>query len=46
MTTKANPLLEEIHNEKKRMPLIIPEANREAWLFAEGKDEIQSLMVP
>ncbi|WP_156305530.1 SOS response-associated peptidase [Sphingobacterium endophyticum] len=46
ITTPANPLLEEIHNEKKRMPLIIPEANREAWLFAEGKDEIQSLMVP
>lgn len=46
ITTKANPLLEEIHNEKKRMPLIISEANREAWLFAEGKDEIANLMQP
>lgn len=46
ITTKANPLLEEIHNEKKRMPLIISEADRDAWLFAEGKEEIQSLMKP
>src|SRR5690606_17374120 len=46
ITTAANPLLEEIHNEKKRMPLIIPEQSRDAWLFAEGKEEIQSLMKP
>ena len=46
ITTAANPLLEEIHNEKKRMPLIIDERDRDAWLFAEGKDEIQNLMVP
>lgn len=46
ITTPANPLLEEIHNEKKRMPLVIPESNREAWLFAEEQDEIQQLMTP
>ncbi len=46
ITTPANPLLEEIHNEKKRMPLIIPADKREAWLFAEGKQEIQSLFQP
>lgn len=46
ITTKANPLLEEIHNENKRMPLIIGEKDRDAWLFAEGKEEIQSLMKP
>lgn len=46
ITTAANPLLEEIHNVKKRMPLIIPEKERDAWLFAEGKEEIQSLMRP
>ena len=28
------------------MPLIIPEKERDAWLFAEGKNEIQSLMKP
>jgi len=46
ITTQANPLLEQIHNEKKRMPLIIPEDQREAWLFAEGKEEINSLIKP
>ena len=46
ITTAANPLLEEIHNEKKRMPLVISEQSRDAWLFAEGKEEIQSLMKP
>lgn len=46
ITTAANPLLEEIHNEKKRMPLIIPEASRDAWLFADGKEEIRALMKP
>lgn len=46
ITTAANPLLEEIHNEKKRMPLIISAQDRDAWLFAEGKNEIQELMKP
>ncbi|QBQ41096.1 SOS response-associated peptidase [Sphingobacterium psychroaquaticum] len=46
ITTPANALLEEIHNEKKRMPLIIPSAERDAWLFAEGKAEIQRLIKP
>lgn len=46
ITTPANPLLEEIHNEKKRMPLIIGESDRDAWLFAQGRDEINALMQP
>ena len=46
ITTDANPLLAEIHNEKKRMPLVIPESDRDAWLNADNKDQIQSLMVP
>lgn len=46
LTTKANPLLEEIHNEKKRMPFVVPEYNREAWLNSTSKEEIQSLMKP
>jgi len=46
ITTPANPLLEEIHNVKKRMPLIIPEDKQDAWLFAQGKEEIQQLMIP
>ncbi len=46
ITTAANPLLEEIHNEKKRMPLIIPPSNRDAWLKATKKEDIQQLMIP
>ncbi|WP_185212073.1 SOS response-associated peptidase [Sphingobacterium mizutaii] len=46
ITTAANELLEEVHNEKKRMPLVIPEESRDAWLFAEGKEEIKQLMIP
>ncbi|MFZ4262045.1 SOS response-associated peptidase [Sphingobacterium sp. HJSM2_6] len=46
ITTAANPLLEEIHNEKKRMPLIIAEKDRDAWLFAEGRSAIEKLMIP
>jgi putative SOS response-associated peptidase YedK len=46
ITTDANPLLEKIHNEKKRMPLIIPADKRDAWLFAEGREEIEQLMIP
>ena len=46
ITTPANELLAEIHNEKKRMPLIIAEKERDAWLFANSKDEIQSLIKP
>ncbi|WP_286883448.1 MULTISPECIES: SOS response-associated peptidase [Sphingobacterium] len=46
ITTAANPLLEEIHNEKKRMPLIIPPDRRDAWLNASTKEDVQQLMIP
>src|SRR5690606_2869106 len=46
ITTPANPLLAEIHNVKKRMPLVIPVDKQDAWLFASGKEEIQQLMIP
>ncbi len=46
LTTKANSLLEEIHNEKKRMPLIIAPEDRDNWLLTEGKENIQSFMKP
>lgn len=32
LTTKANPLMEEIHNSKKRMPVIIPREYEKDWL--------------
>ncbi|MBE8712516.1 SOS response-associated peptidase [Sphingobacterium hungaricum] len=46
ITTKANPLLEEIHNEKKRMPLIVPESSHEEWLNTNDKEDIKQLMIP
>lgn len=32
ITTKANPMLEIIHNLKKRMPVILSEENQKRWL--------------
>jgi putative SOS response-associated peptidase YedK len=32
VTTRANELMEEIHNTKKRMPVILPEAAEKVWL--------------
>jgi putative SOS response-associated peptidase YedK len=46
LTTKANPLMEKIHNEKKRMPLIIAPDDRDSWLEAHGKSQIQSFFKP
>ncbi len=46
ITTAANELMSHIHNEKKRMPLIIKPENRERWLSPLTKDEIQALMQP
>ena len=46
LTTPANPLLEEIHNVKKRMPLIISEDKQDQWLYANNKEQIQSLIRP
>lgn len=32
LTCEANPLLAEIHNEKKRMPVILPQSSENLWL--------------
>ena len=32
LTTEANPLMERIHNTKKRMPVILPQELEETWL--------------
>lgn len=32
LTTRANPLLEKIHNSKKRMPVVLPRAYEKDWL--------------
>jgi hypothetical protein len=32
VTTEANPLMSEIHNTKKRMPVILTPQNEQDWL--------------
>lgn len=46
ITTEANQLMSEIHNNKKRMPLIIQENEREKWLGSLIREDITSLMRP
>ena len=47
ITTKANPLLEKIHNKKKRMPAILRKKDERRWLEPEvSKDEIFSMLSP
>ncbi len=47
LTTVANPLMEEIHNVKKRMPLIIGRGDEAAWVDPElGAGEIKQLIRP
>ncbi|MDP2176344.1 MAG: SOS response-associated peptidase family protein [Bacteroidota bacterium] len=48
ITQKANPLMEKIHNTKKRMPFIIPKGEEEIWIssdlnYTEAKQSIHSL---
>jgi putative SOS response-associated peptidase YedK len=47
ITTKANALLEKIHNTKKRMPVILPKDKERVWLEDHlDKDAVQSLLQP
>lgn len=47
LTTDANPMMAEIHNSKKRMPLILPPGNEEKWLDqALSREAVTSLMTP
>lgn len=47
LTTPANPLMEVIHNNKKRMPLILPRENEKKWIDEKlSHDDIQSLIRP
>ncbi|MFD2741949.1 MULTISPECIES: SOS response-associated peptidase [Sphingobacterium] len=46
LTTEANKQMAGIHNVGKRMPLIVPEESRDAWLFADGRGEIEQLIIP
>lgn len=47
LTTDANPMLEKIHNIKKRMPVIVPPHLYKKWLQPDlAKEEIQSFFRP
>ncbi|RAK00451.1 putative SOS response-associated peptidase YedK [Larkinella arboricola] len=47
VTTRANPLMEYIHNTKKRMPLMLSHQEERRWINPElSKTEIQELMQP
>jgi putative SOS response-associated peptidase YedK len=47
VTTRANPMLEKIHNIKKRMPVILPPGNERQWLDTTlPMADIQRLFIP
>jgi putative SOS response-associated peptidase YedK len=47
ITTKANPLLEKIHNKKKRMPAILKRDYEKRWLSEDIKrDDINLMLMP
>ena len=47
ITTQANPLMEKIHNKKKRMPVILPKSFEQRWISNSiSKDQMQQLLVP
>jgi putative SOS response-associated peptidase YedK len=47
VTTRANSLLEKIHNTRKRMPVILPRDREKAWLDHNlSKDELQAILQP
>jgi putative SOS response-associated peptidase YedK len=47
ITTSANPLLEKIHNTKKRMPVILLPEMESDWIESEqSKKDLENLLVP
>ena len=47
LTTAANPLMEQVHNQKKRMPVILPMEAEETWLDPSlTKEQVLALCVP
>jgi putative SOS response-associated peptidase YedK len=47
LTTDANPMMAEIHNTKRRMPLILPPQAESRWLdHSVSPENIMQLMVP
>jgi putative SOS response-associated peptidase YedK len=47
LTTEANPLMEKIHNQKKRMPLMLKVEDEAKWLDSSlSKESLQKLIKP
>jgi hypothetical protein len=47
LTTKANAILDYVHNNKKRMPVFISKENEKAWLNRDlSKDDVLDLCQP
>jgi putative SOS response-associated peptidase YedK len=46
VTTKANPLLEFVHNTKKRMPAILARDDERRWLEPLERGELEALLRP
>lgn len=47
VTTKANPMMEKIHNTRKRMPVILPPHKESEWLSGDVPEQAaQQLLVP
>lgn len=46
VTTQANTLMSFIHNNKQRMPVVIPKGDRMAWLQADDREIATRLMRP
>jgi len=47
ITTTANPLLAVIHNQKKRMPVILPDGFEKLWLSKDcTKEQSTQILVP
>jgi putative SOS response-associated peptidase YedK len=46
LTTPANELMEEIHNTKKRMPLILPFESEKEWINGMPTEQIKSYFKP
>lgn len=46
LTTEANLLMSYVHNSAERMPVVIPHEDRQQWLFAEDREQVQPLLRP
>jgi len=46
ITTRANPMMEEIHNLKKRMPVILAPENEQRWLDLKTEPKKAGMFEP